>query len=288
MKWALGTAQFGMDYGITNINGKTKKKDVRIILKKAHNADIDMLDTAIAYGASEKCLGQIGVNNFKVITKLPPVPENILDVENWIEDQFNGSLKRLGLKSIHGLLLHRPEQLKFSVGKKIINTLKNLKRYGLVEKVGISIYGPNELEKLIENFSIDIVQIPINIFDRRIISTGWLSKLKKLGIEVHARSVFLQGLLLMSRLELPKNFLFKNDLWTRWYQWLKKHNDIAPIRACLGFISSLKDVDRIIVGVNNVKQFKEVLKVINNPLDIKYPNFECQDEKLLNPSNWQV
>jgi aryl-alcohol dehydrogenase-like predicted oxidoreductase len=182
--------------------------------------------------------------------------------------------------------LHRPEQLKFSVGKKIINTLKNLKRRGLVEKVGISIYGPNELETLIENFSIDIVQIPINIFDRRIISTGWLSKLKKLGIEVHARSVFLQGLLLMNRLELPENFLSQKNLWIRWYQWLKEQNDIEPIKACLGFISSLKDVDRIIVGVNNVRQFEEVLKVINNPLDIDYPNFECQDEKLLNPSNW--
>lgn len=286
MKWALGTAQFGMDYGITNKSGKTKKKDVRIILEKARNAEVDMLDTAITYGESEKCLGQIGVDNFKVVTKLSAVPENTLNVENWIEDQFNGSLTRLGLKSIHGLLLHRPEQLKFSVGKKIINTLKNLKRRGLVEKIGISIYGPNELETLIDNFSIDIVQIPINIFDRRIISTGWLSKLKKLGIEVHARSVFLQGLLLMNRLELPENFLSQKNLWIRWHQWLKEQNDIEPIKACLGFISSLKDVDRIIVGVNNVRQFEEVLKVINNPLDIDYPNFECQDEKLLNPSNW--
>jgi aryl-alcohol dehydrogenase-like predicted oxidoreductase len=286
MKWALGTAQFGMDYGITNKSGKTKKKDVRIILEKARNAEVDMLDTAITYGESEKCLGQIGVDNFKVITKLSAVPENIINVENWIEDQFNGSLTRLGFKSLHGLRLHRPEHLKFSVGKKIINTLKNLKRRGLVEKIGISIYGPNELETLIDNFSIDIVQIPINIFDRRIISTGWLSKLKKLGIEVHARSVFLQGLLLMNRLELPENFLSQKNLWIRWHQWLKEQNDIEPIKACLGFISSLKDVDRIIVGVNNVRQFEEVLKVINNPLDIDYPNFECQDEKLLNPSNW--
>jgi hypothetical protein len=286
MKWALGTAQFGMDYGITNKSGKTKKKDVRIILEKARNAEVDMLDTATTYGESEKCLGQIGVDNFKVITKLSAVPENIINVENWIEDQFNGSLTRLRLKSIYGLLLHRPEQLKFSVGKKIINTLKNLKRRGLVEKIGISIYGPNELETLIDNFSIDIVQIPINIFDRRIISTGWLSKLKKLGIEVHARSIFLQGVLLMNRLELPENFLYQNNLWIRWYQWLKEQNDIEPIKACLGFISSLKDVDRIILGVNNVRQFEEVLKVINNPLDIDYPNFECQDEKLLNPSNW--
>jgi len=286
MKWALGTAQFGMDYGITNKSGKTKKKDVRTILEKARNAEVDMLDTAITYGESEQCLGQIGVDNFKVITKLSAVPENIINVENWIEDQFNGSLTRLRLKSIYGLLLHRPEQLKFSVGKKIINTLKNLKRRGLVEKIGISIYGPNELETLIDNFSIDIVQIPINIFDRRIISTGWLSKLKKLGIEVHARSIFLQGVLLMNRLELPENFLYQNNLWIRWYQWLKEQNDIEPIKACLGFISSLKDVDRIILGVNNVRQFEEVLKVINNPLDIDYPNFECQDEKLLNPSNW--
>jgi aryl-alcohol dehydrogenase-like predicted oxidoreductase len=94
MKWALGTAQFGMDYGITNKSGKTKKKDVRIILEKARNAEVDMLDTAITYGESEKCLGQIGVDNFKVVTKLSAVPENILNVENWIEDQFNGSLTR--------------------------------------------------------------------------------------------------------------------------------------------------------------------------------------------------
>lgn len=286
MKLALGTAQFGMDYGIANKNGRISNNQVKEILEKARNSGVDILDTAINYGESEKCLGQIGITHFKVITKLPAVPENISNVETWIEEQLTKSLERLGLRSIHGLLLHRPEQLKFSVGKKIIKALEDLKIRGLVKKIGISVYEPKELETLIESFSIDIVQIPINIFDRRIISTGWLSTLKQKKIEIHARSVFLQGLLLMKYLELPEKFLSQNKLWIKWHQWLNQHDDITPIKACLGFVSSLKDVDRIIVGVDNIEQFEEVIEVIKNTPDIDYPNFECQDEKFLNPSNW--
>jgi aryl-alcohol dehydrogenase-like predicted oxidoreductase len=286
MKLALGTAQFGMDYGIANKNGRISNNQVKEILEKARNSGVDILDTAINYGESEKCLGQIGITHFKVITKLPAVPENISNVETWIEEQLTKSLERLGLKSIHGLLLHRPEQLKFSVGKKIIKALEDLKIRGLVKKIGISVYEPKELETLIESFSIDIVQIPINIFDRRIISTGWLSTLKQKKIEIHARSVFLQGLLLMKYLELPEKFLSQNKLWIKWHQWLNQHDDITPIKACLGFVSSLKDVDRIIVGVDNIEQFEEVIEVIKNTPDIDYPNFESQDEKFLNPSNW--
>ena len=286
MKLALGTAQFGMDYGIANKNGRISNNQVKEILEKARNSGVDILDTAINYGESEKCLGHIGITHFKVITKLPAVPENISNVETRIEEQLTKSLERLGLRSIHGLLLHRPEQLKFSVGKKIIKALEDLKIRGLVKKIGISVYEPKELETLIESFSIDIVQIPINIFDRRIISTGWLSTLKQKKIEIHARSVFLQGLLLMKYLELPEKFLSQNKLWIKWHQWLNQHDDITPIKACLGFVSSLKDVDRIIVGVDNIEQFEEVIEVIKNTPDIDYPNFECQDEKFLNPSNW--
>ncbi len=198
MKIAIGTAQFGMKYGINNDFGKVSEFDVKKILNHSINNGIDTIDTAIAYGDSENVLGMTGVSDFKVISKLPKIPD-----ENKINDlmhkMVNESLTRLNIQSLYALMLHAPHQILDKNGEEIISALQNLKQKGLINKIGISIYSVKELGPLLDIFKFDIIQCPFNLVDRSLDETGWLKKLKKLDIEVHTRSSFLQGLLVMPR-----------------------------------------------------------------------------------------
>ena len=167
MRLALGTVQFGMPYGIANKSGQVPRCEVKAILQQAAVNGIDTLDTAIAYGESETCLGKVGVRDFKIVTKLPAVPEGFSDVAVWVKEQVNASLLRLGVNSVYGLLLHHPEQLLKSEGALIYQALQALKEDGLVQKVGVSIYAPSELEMLNTRYHFDLVQAPFNLIDRR-------------------------------------------------------------------------------------------------------------------------
>lgn len=284
-KLIIGTAQFGTNYGIANEQGKINKTQQKAILDFAHNIGIDTLDTAIDYGDSEINLGNYGVSNFKLITKIPPIPKNLNNVSEWISENVKNSLKRLGLRSIYGLLMHRSDHLLRYDGE-VYKCLRSLKDLGLVKKIGVSIYSPNELEDIMANTSIDIVQAPINLIDRRLQDTGWLNKLKKKEIEIHARSIFLQGLLLMPITKIPKKFSPWKNLWNEWHTWQNNHSNIKPLQACIGFVNSLAEIDYIVVGVDSFSQFKEITEVKKDLNKIDFPNISCNDEKLLYPSNW--
>src|SRR3989338_1375415 len=196
MRLAIGTAQFGLHYGIANQGGQVTRSAAKAMLQLAAENGIDTLDTAIAYGESETCLGEVGTQGFKLVTKLPAVPDDCADVSGWVQEQVAASLARLGVNVVYGLLLHRPEQLLRSEGKALYHTLQNLKETGQVQKVGISIYAPSELEVLTKQYCFDLVQAPFNLVDCRLHTSGWLKRLKDEGVEIHTRSAFLQGLLL--------------------------------------------------------------------------------------------
>jgi aryl-alcohol dehydrogenase-like predicted oxidoreductase len=287
-KIAIGTAQFGMNYGIANKLGQVNRQDARAILDLARQSGLDMLDTAIAYGESEYCLGEIGVNDFKIVTKIPTIPENLPNVRQWILSHFEQSLKRLRLNSAYGLLLHTPQQLIGPIGPSIFSTLMELKSSGCVERIGVSIYSPTELESLLKNYAIDLVQTPLNIVDRRLQTTGWLSKLKSLGIEVHTRSVFLQGLLLMQRDAIPSKFSRWSYLWDAWQTSLLQRNTTA-LAACLSYPLSLPEIDRIVIGVDSSCQLQTLLtEVATLAAKHDWSFMACDDEDLVNPSNWNI
>ena len=166
MKIALGTVQFGLDYGIANNQGKVSTNIAKNILMHAQLAGIDTLDTASVYGNSEEQLGEIGVKDWRIITKLSNVPNSCDDISLWVREQVFKSIQRLKVRSIAGLLLHDTGQLTGPHGQQIWSALKTLKDEGVIEKIGFSIYHPNELEILWESYRPDIVQAPYNIFDR--------------------------------------------------------------------------------------------------------------------------
>jgi aryl-alcohol dehydrogenase-like predicted oxidoreductase len=284
---ALGTVQFGIPYGVANQQGQVSFAMAKETLKYARSAGLDTLDTAIAYGDSEDCLGKIGVESWQVISKLPELPRGTANILNWVEQEVDGSLQRLQIPRLYGLLLHCPQQLLGSEGQTLYNALDSLKQKGLVHKIGVSIYEPNELAALCSRFSFDLVQSPCNVLDRRLEQSGWLSRLKETGIEIHVRSIFLQGLLMMSPSVRPIYFERWHPLWEQWEQWLTD-TGLTPLQACLGYALSKIEIDRVVVGVDCLSQLKEIVAATaeewKNPPD----KLCCDDPDLINPARWQL
>ncbi len=284
---ALGTAQFGLDYGVASNSGKITLEEAHKIFSILRTRGTVVVDTAIGYGSSEEVLGEVGVGDFRVITKIPEVPQDYVSDPEWIFQAVRDSLKRLRIRSVYGLLLHRPLQLLERQGKHIHKALTYLKNEGLVENIGISVYSPLELDQVIPVFDFDIVQAPVNLLDQRLIKSGWLNRLKSLSIEVHARSVFLQGLLLMPASRRPKYFSQWETLFGKYDLWLKKNN-LNPVDACLRFIFTVPGIDQVVVGVDSVEQLQQVIETIKKP-GIDVPDYLVSDqEPLVNPAMWTI
>jgi aryl-alcohol dehydrogenase-like predicted oxidoreductase len=287
MKLALGTAQFGMEYGISNVDGKTPQNSIKQILGYANSVGMDTIDTAIAYGNSEHCLGLAGVNGFKVITKLPPIPDGIKNVKNWVSNEIKESLNRLKINQLDAVMLHDPIQLFQASGNELLSALIHLKTSGVVKKIGVSVYDPNAFNELYHLAEFDIVQCPFSIMDQRLVNSGWLDKLKKRGVEVHTRSSFLQGLLLMERNQIPSKFEKWSDFWNAWDKWLKENN-ISRLRACLSFVLSFEDIDRVVVGVDKKSHLKEIILAAKYKKIEEFPDMNCVNATLINPSMWNT
>lgn len=280
---SLGTVQFGLPYGIANTTGKVPAEQVGQMLAMAASGGIDTLDTAIAYGDSETRLGQAGVSGLRIVTKLPEVPPSV-EVPSWVQEQIQGSLQRLRVASVYGVLLHRPQQLRDARGNEIASTLDMLKQTGLVEKTGVSIYGPEDLDGLeVRNF--DLVQAPYNLVDQRLYISGVAQRLIDYGVEIHTRSAFLQGLLLMSAEDRPVKFARWHELWARWGGWLQTQN-ISPVQACLSFVLAQPSITRVVVGAETLTQLESLLAAARRAVLPDWPDLRCDDVALINPSYW--
>lgn len=287
MRLALGTVQFGLPYGVANQQGQVSLSEAAKILEYAWTKGVDTLDTAIGYGDCEQRLGECGVEHWRVVSKLPAFPEPCADVAEWVRESVWGSLQRLKINRLGGLLLHRPHQLLGSQGDALYRALGKVKREGKVEKIGLSVYGPDELDVIWPRYQFDLVQAPFNIIDRRLAASGWLERLHLAGVEVHVRSVFLQGLLLMEAEKRPLVFNRWQALWQQWDRWLKEQ-EVAPLQACLSFALRQPGVGRVVVGVDSLRHVQEILmssvaQAIDPPLTLAT---EAPD--LVNPSRWSA
>lgn len=287
MKLALGTVQFGLPYGVANRAGQIAMGEATAILVCAREHGIDTLDTAIAYGDSEERLGAIGVGDWRIISKLPQVPLQTEDVGNWVASCARASLERLQVPNLYGLLLHRPAQLLEPSGDDLFEALRRLKDEGLVRKVGVSVYDPSELASLVNRFPIDLVQAPLNVFDRRLVDSGWLARLSSGGIEVHTRSVFLQGLLLMAPSERPAAFDRWPALWAAYDRWIAT-NPLTRLEACVRYAVSVPGVSKVIVGVDCMRHLKEIVAAAVGPAPAAPPGLASDDVDLVNPARWPV
>ena len=281
---ALGTVQFGLAYGVSNAGGQVAADEVAAILSAARAVGIDTLDTAIAYGDSEAVLGQLGIRDWRVVSKLPALPTPAEDVACWVHAQFAASLQRLGVGYVEGLLLHRPDQLKGPGGDALWAALRGLREQGLVRRIGVSIYSHEELPELTAGRRFDLVQAPLNILDRSLVDSGWVQRLKEHGTELHVRSAFLQGLLLMGP-DRPARFARWQPIWQQWDDWLEQHG-LSPLQASLRYCLSLPQVDRVVVGVESAAQLREIVDAAKGELPPP-PDWSMPvDAMLVNPAKW--
>lgn len=283
-KIIIGTAQFGNSYGISNSKGQVKIKEVKNILKFAKQNKIKSFDTAISYGDSEKILGNYKLENYKVISKINKTSLTNIN-KDYIFHQISQILERLKINKLYGILIHDPNILYSKQGKQLVNYLNECKEYGLVEKVGVSVTNVIDIKTFLNQFTFDIVQAPFNIFDRRLVQLNLIEYMKKKNIELHVRSIFLQGLLLMSYDKIPKKFQKWNKLFKKWEDWVI-YNNISKIEACVSFAYLTKDISNILIGCQSVKELKEILN-INPSNNLKIPeDLICDDLDLINPTEW--
>lgn len=251
----LGTVQFGLPYGIVNQTGQVTESEVRQILDLAATSGISLLDTAQAYGTSETVLGRCWPADAprRLISKLRPeiVPQS------W-EVSFQTSLQRLQAPKLDGFLLHRASDLLAPYGKELLDWLEGLRERGLVERIGISIYDASELEDL-PLHRLQLVQLPLSIYDQRLICDGTVGRLQDLGIAVHVRSVLLQGLLLQQPANWPTHLSAAfRDHHAQWHEHLHS-GGVSPLAGALGFIRSCEGVEAVLVGVVSVQELAQVL-----------------------------
>ena len=285
-KLALGTVQFGIDYGI-NSGVKVETDEVSRIINYARNNGINLLDTAQLYGSSEKVLGDANTQDFNVVSKTRGFDkEDITEsIANFVISDLNQSLKLLKRNSLYALLVHHGEDLLRPGGEIIFNKLQILKDKGLVSKIGVSAYIDNQLINIIDRFNIDIIQLPMNILDRRLIDNGLLNKIYSKGIEIHTRSIFLQGLLLMDPKKRPKIFDRWSNLWKIWDEWLYD-NKLSALQATLIYMISLPEISRVLVGVDNKDQLQNIIKALKGNIPNIPKELSINDPDLLNPGNW--
>ncbi len=287
-KICIGTANFAQNYGISNEAGKLKNQEIGDIFNMMKAIGIKTVDTAPSYADAEKIIGNIGVDHFSIMSKLPSIPKDIKDINSWVQNQIETILDDLSVESIYSIFFHDPSQLiDNDFGKDAYKHLIALKEKGLIQKIGASIYDPSILNQLTKGFDLDIIQAPLNIFDRRISDSGWLKKLKKQNIEVVTRSIFLQGLLLMEPKERPIAFNKWKNNFDLYDEWLIE-NSISRLEACLRHQFSYSEIDKIIIGIDSSYQLFEISNFFKHG-HLDCPNELSSDDKhLIDPNYWKI
>lgn len=287
-KLGLGTVQWGVAYGISNQVGKTDPDEVREILSAARRAGVKVLDTASLYGDAESVLGANRLESFKIITKTPRF------ATRFIEDQhvdqmfytFNRSLEKLVVDRVDGLLAHHAQDILADGGERLVAGMERLKGRGKVSKIGVSIYDGEQLDGLLRRFTPDLVQLPLNVFDQRLIHSGWLQRLHDRGVEIHVRSVFLQGLLLMPLENIPTYFEPIRSLLARWHAAAQEQG-MSLVQAALAFVRDLPEVDHVLIGVESVSQFQACLQDFSTPASFDAAGLACDHPAFVNPVLWR-
>ena len=283
-KLSIGTAQFGMPYGIANQNGQVNANEIQSILDFAYENDINTLDTAKAYGNSEKSIGEYLIKTEKswnIITK-------VNDGDKSIVEQIQDSKEKLTVKPTV-VLAHSANLF---IDPVFQLELQEAKDNELIGSIGVSLYNEKEINQVLEShLKPKVVQLPMNILDTRLYRHGVLDKLFEKGIEIHVRSAFLQGLFYLSKFYLENHF---EDV----VPCLEKLKSISAkvgltlAELSLLWLASLKEVSKIIIGVDNVNQLKAHLETLKKNVDSSIfeeaLSIHYENENILNPSLWSV
>jgi aryl-alcohol dehydrogenase-like predicted oxidoreductase len=289
----IGTVQFGTEYGISNTVGRPSVGEVARILELAANHGSTVLDTAPMYGDAERVLGSTLPlrHSFQIVTKTAQFRKDQieqLDVD-LLERTFHVSLLKLRQTSVYGLLAHHASDLLVPGGELLYARMAEFKQQRMVKKIGASVYSADQIDALLARHQIDIIQLPVNLLDQRLIDSGHLARLKSRGVEIHSRSAFLQGLLLIPPDHLPDYFHPVRGLLSAYNAWLYQHQ-MSPVEGALAFVSGQADIDCVVVGVCATSELEEISSIWDrlSELPVDMSDFRCGDEEYINPSMWRV
>lgn len=281
----LGGAQLGLPYGILNGGETLSREEVARILDTAVDHRIDSIDTAIAYGQSESIIGETSQNRFNIISKLPPLPVDVSNVSEWVHSQVQGSLSRLKCTSLDALLLHRPQDLTGAQGAELYAAIGLLLAEKVIHRFGVSIYSPDDLEGIIGTFDIHVVQAPLNVFDRRIL--GVTNRLSALNIEVHVRSVFLQGVLIASPKDRPQRFEPWSEHFALFDEWVRS-SGVSAMACCIGFALQQPGIAKLVIGTTSAESLDEIMNSIPNSVLEVPTHLQSSVEQLIDPRFWNA
>jgi aryl-alcohol dehydrogenase-like predicted oxidoreductase len=276
-KLALGTVQFGLQYGISNNHGQTPLEEVERIFKSAKEYGIRILDTGQAYGSSEAVIGKLNKDRFEVVTKLNPNKLSCVGVK----DLVHSSLEALSTSFLYGVLFHNAQSA--LENPTAVEVLKSEKEEGRLKKYGYSVYTPEELDQLIVAYGLpDLIQVPFSHLDRRF---EWhLKSLNKEGVEIHTRSTFLQGLFFMEPYGLNDFFQPVKDYIHKLHSAYNRANVLAAF--LLNFVIAQPFIDKVVIGVNDAQQLKDnlfALTRVKQTLAVEAPLVNSQ---ILMPNLW--
>ena len=289
MKIALGTVQFGLEYGLPPNNYQVNSEEIQNILNLSLKNNIKYIDTAFSYGNAEDKIGEFAKNKeLYIITKTPGLSNKIItkNDKEIILNAFYKSLEKLNLNSCYALLIHDCDDLFKPNGSYLYEAIKTLKKNHKIKKIGVSVYNKEQIEKVLMLYDFDIIQLPINLYNQSLLINGALKQIKSKGIEIHARSIFLQGLLLMSENTWPTFFKDFKDHHKNMKTYFFQKN-ISVIHACLNFVCNIDQIDKVIVGVNSVNHLKEIIDIDKKKIsNIDFKQFSIDEEKFVNPNLW--
>lgn len=294
MKLVLGTAQLGTDYGIQN-HGKPSSENAKKLLDAAVGCGINIFDTAADYGNAEAIVGDYleyrGLqNSTQVITKLSPNILNTIPVnqyEDVLQYQIEHSMHQLKIDRLEGALFHKAESV---FHPDAIKALIHMKHLGIVNKVGVSIYTPEQANKALYYDGLDIIQVPYNVLDRRLDRSDFFEKAQNKGITVLARSSLLQGLLTMPIEKLPIHMDFAK-IYVMQFQALCKELSVSPLECAVGFVAAHPYIDYLVFGSDGVKQLQEYVcaakkKMPLNKYNVLLSKFKGVPERVVMPNLW--
>lgn len=284
MKLALGTVQFGLNYGVNNSEGQPSHEKVFSILDKAYLLGIDELDTADAYGNSMEVIADYLTKNnldkFKIMSKF------IRDDKTSFKDAFENSCQKLGLKSIDGYYFHRFEDFK-SFNE--FDSIKELKSLGKLNKLAVSLYSLEDLEIAVNSKYVDLIQLPFNVFDRSEEKINLLKKAKNNNKLVYVRSAFLQGLFFKDVNTLPDKLTPLKESLIQLHTLVNRY-DVRMENLCLKFLTDCDYIDKVIIGVDSVAQLENNIKSLARKLPeelvMNVLKIKIDRPDLLNPMNW--
>lgn len=295
-KIVLGTAQLGSNYGIANKEGKPTEKDAFRIMKYAIEKGIFYLDTAYCYGNSEIIIGKIlnfyndCENKINIITKMASLSNEIIS-EKIIRKYFFNSLHRLKQESIYCYMVHNFNDVKNNCDL-INDSFLKLREEGYIKKIGVSVYDKHQIDYLLKNFNFDLIQLPVSVFDQRLLENNVLSELKKRKKDIYARSIFLQGLIFLNKDSLPLKFKSIRKYLEKINNISLKFN-ISKEEIALLFINSISEINKIVIGLGKIEHLKKDIKAVNRLEKltkterlINFQDLFIRNIKIIDPRKW--